>query len=462
MSQSRSLLKNTFIYTIGNLGSKLLTFSLLPILSFYLSKKELGEYDVVLTTISMFVPFVSLQISDAAYKWLLDRDADDYDALRSKIITNGLLIIIATSIVFLAAYFTVGAFVPLQYKYHFAAILVSSIFMPYFQQVTRGLLKNKLYAIAGLSNAVFVLGFNILFLIGLKMKLEALFLALIIANFATCLILIQFSGIYKFINFKLHSVALQKQMLKYCLPLIPNSISWWLVNAADKFLILYYLGVNSNGIYAISSRLPSIITILNTIFILAWQDHSMTSKNSSIDSKTFDRFYTFELSFVLVLISASKIIVEGIVSSSFIDAYKYMPMLFIGAAYSAFSAYFGAYYLKSGNTKGIFVTSIAGGVTNIVVVLLLIKHIGLYSSALGTFLSFLVIFIYRFIDLRKEIDIKVNMVKLTSLTVLCIVFSLALLIHYRYINYILLILATGIFLFLNSEVIGKLKKMVFK
>lgn len=462
MSQSRSLLKNTFIYTIGNLGSKLLTFSLLPILSFYLSKKELGEYDVVLTTISMFVPFVSLQISDAAYKWLLDRDADDYDALRSKIITNGLLIIIATSIVFLAAYFTVGAFVPLQYKYHFAAILVSSIFMPYFQQVTRGLLKNKLYAIAGLSNAVFVLGFNILFLIGLKMKLEALFLALIIANFATCLILIQFSGIYKFINFKLYSVALQKQMLKYCLPLIPNSISWWLVNAADKFLILYYLGVNSNGIYAISSRLPSIITILNTIFILAWQDHSMTSKNSSIDSKTFDRFYTFELSFVLVLISASKIIVEGIVSSSFIDAYKYMPMLFIGAAYSAFSAYFGAYYLKSGNTKGIFVTSIAGGVTNIVVVLLLIKHIGLYSSALGTFLSFLVIFIYRFIDLRKEIDIKVNMVKLTSLTVLCIVFSLALLIHYRYINYILLILATGIFLFLNSEVIGKLKKMVFK
>ena len=462
MSQSRSLLKNTFIYTIGNLGSKLLTFSLLPILSFYLSKKELGEYDVVLTTISMFVPFVSLQISDAAYKWLLDRDADDYDALRSKIITNGLLIIIATSIVFLAAYFTVGAFVPLQYKYHFAAILVSSIFMPYFQQVTRGLLKNKLYAIAGLSNAVFVLGFNILFLIGLKMKLEALFLALIIANFATCLILIQFSGIYKFINFKLYSVALQKQMLKYCLPLIPNSISWWLVNAADKFLILYYLGVNSNGIYAISSRLPSIITILNTIFILAWQDHSMTSKDSSIDSKTFDRFYTFELSFVLVLISASKIIVEGIVSSSFIDAYKYMPMLFIGAAYSAFSAYFGAYYLKSGNTKGIFVTSIAGGVTNIVVVLLLIKHIGLYSSALGTFLSFLVIFIYRFIDLRKEIDIKVNMVKLTSLTVLCIVFSLALLIHYRYINYILLILATGIFLFLNSEVIGKLKKMVFK
>ena len=462
MSQSRSLLKNTFIYTIGNLGSKLLTVSLLPILSFYLSKKELGEYDVVLTTISMFVPFVSLQISDAAYKWLLDRDADDYDALRSKIITNGLLIIIATSIVFLAAYFTVGAFVPLQYKYHFAAILVSSIFMPYFQQVTRGLLKNKLYAIAGLSNAVFVLGFNILFLIGLKMKLEALFLALIIANFATCLILIQFSGIYKFINFKLYSVALQKQMLKYCLPLIPNSISWWLVNAADKFLILYYLGVNSNGIYAISSRLPSIITILNTIFILAWQDHSMTSKDSSIDSKTFDRFYTFELSFVLVLISASKIIVEGIVSSSFIDAYKYMPMLFIGAAYSAFSAYFGAYYLKSGNTKGIFVTSIAGGVTNIVVVLLLIKHIGLYSSALGTFLSFLVIFIYRFIDLRKEIDIKVNMVKLTSLTVLCIVFSLALLIHYRYINYILLILATGIFLFLNSEVIGKLKKMVFK
>ncbi|MGY4539093.1 O-antigen/teichoic acid export membrane protein [Mucilaginibacter sp. UYNi724] len=462
MNQSKSLLKNTFIYTIGNLGSKLLTFSLLPILSFYLSKKELGEYDVVLTTISMFVPFVSLQISDAAYKWLLNREAEDYDALRSKIITNGLLIIIVTSVIFLAAYFTVGAFVPLNYKYHFAAILLSSIFLPYFQQVTRGLQKNKLYAIAGLSNAVFVLGFNILFLIGLKMKLEALFLALIIANFATCIILVQFSGVYKFINFKLYSTALQKQMLKYCLPLIPNSISWWLVNAADKFLILYYLGVNSNGIYAISSRLPSIITILNTIFILAWQDHSMTSKDSSIDSKTFDRFYTFELSFVLVLISASKIIVEGIVSSSFIDAYKYMPMLFIGAAYSAFSAYFGAYYLKSGNTKGIFVTSIAGGVTNIVVVLLLIKHIGLYSSALGTFLSFMVMFVYRYIDLKKEINLKVNMLKLISLTVLCVVFSLALLIHFKYINYILLVLAIGIFLFLNSEVIVKLKKMVFK
>ena len=40
-------------------------------------------------------------------------------------------------------------------------------------------------------------------------------------------------------------------MVKYSLPLVPNSISWSLIALTDRFLIINYLDVGQNGVYSV-------------------------------------------------------------------------------------------------------------------------------------------------------------------------------------------------------------------
>src|SRR5690606_20529222 len=76
MKTNDSLLKKTGIYAIGTFGSKILTFLLIPFYSFYLDREEFGYYDLVITAINLLVPFITLQISDGVFRWLITAKTD--------------------------------------------------------------------------------------------------------------------------------------------------------------------------------------------------------------------------------------------------------------------------------------------------------------------------------------------------------------------------------------------------
>ena len=77
MKDNKSLLKLTILYTIGNLSSKVISFVLVFFTTFYLSKEDVGAYDLILITLSLLSPFVTFQLTDAALRWLLDNDTVD-------------------------------------------------------------------------------------------------------------------------------------------------------------------------------------------------------------------------------------------------------------------------------------------------------------------------------------------------------------------------------------------------
>ena len=80
----------------------------------------------------------------------------------------------------------------------------------------------------------------------------------------------------------------------YSIPLIPNSISWFLINIANKYIILSKLGISDNGIYALSTRFPTIIGVISSVFILAWQDFIINNEPSKeyfeFAKKTLNQF----------------------------------------------------------------------------------------------------------------------------------------------------------------------------
>ncbi|WP_241489830.1 oligosaccharide flippase family protein, partial [Streptococcus pneumoniae] len=71
MSKYKELAKNTGIFALANFSSKILIFLLVPIYTRVLTTTEYGFYDLVYTTIQLFVPILTLNISEAVMRFLM-------------------------------------------------------------------------------------------------------------------------------------------------------------------------------------------------------------------------------------------------------------------------------------------------------------------------------------------------------------------------------------------------------
>ncbi|WP_195480631.1 oligosaccharide flippase family protein [Lactiplantibacillus plantarum] len=72
MDQVKQLFKNTLIFGIGNIGSKLIQFIAVPMFTVFLTTKEYGEADLMTTIVSLALPFFSLCLYDAILRFIID------------------------------------------------------------------------------------------------------------------------------------------------------------------------------------------------------------------------------------------------------------------------------------------------------------------------------------------------------------------------------------------------------
>lgn len=199
-------------------------------------------------------------------------------------------------------------------------------------------------------------------------------------------------------------------LLKYSWPLLPNAISWWLIDLGNRFIILIYLNEAYNGIYAVSARLAGIIALINSVFILSWQDYAISQLKNDTDlisqgSVIFKKYLTLELTAVIFLTSISNYIVRFTTNNEYAEAANYLPLLLFSAALSAFCAFFGALYLREKNTVGVFTTTLVGGLVNIILSILLIKPIGLFGVAIGSIFGFLTTLVIRYSIFKIRLDV---------------------------------------------------------
>ncbi|MEP5132224.1 oligosaccharide flippase family protein, partial [Nonlabens ulvanivorans] len=140
MERANSLLNNTFIYAIGNFGSKVLSYAMVPLFSFFVNKEDLGLYDLFLTSISLLFPVVTLQLSEAMYRWLLTSEN-----LRDKrkVISTGIFSSLILLTIFGLCYLISTYFYSFRYQEYFYLLLIGASLFPIAQQIIRGLGKNK-------------------------------------------------------------------------------------------------------------------------------------------------------------------------------------------------------------------------------------------------------------------------------------------------------------------------------
>jgi len=410
LNQYKSLIKNSFLFAIGSIGSKAISFFMLPLYTRMLTTSDYGQLDVLQTTISLLIPLITFQAIEAVFRYSVDMRENKS---ASSVLMNGILLCLFGMLISLLLFPVFARIEPFStYLLFFYLILFFSMMNGVLKQFVRGLGKIKIFVVSDLAYTASFVTFNIIFLVYLKMGLKGYFLSMVLAHLITTFILLVFGSVFKYLNFKSFDKSFMKTMLIYSIPLIPNGLMWWVMNVSDRYILTYFLGFDATGIYSVSYKFPSLITLMNSIFFMAWQLSAM----QEYGKEGYDNFYknifgvlsSFLLLITAVVLLILKPLMSVFVADAFYESWKYVPLLLVGTVFQAFSSFFGTNYTASKKTKGAFTTSVYGAIVNIGINLLLIPIWGIQAAAFSTMLAYLTMWLLRLFDTKKFVKIKID------------------------------------------------------
>lgn len=408
--KNKSLIKNIGLFTIGSFGSKILSFLLVPLYTAVLTTTEYGSVDLITSTASLLTPILLLSIFDATLRFGMDSNYKKEDVLSTSInvavkgfivLIIGVLVVYITQIikisgvylVFLCVYFFLGA--------------ISQIFNLYLRAKNQA----AIIAFGGIICTFITCISNILFLLVFKYGILGYMISNIIGVSLQNLFQLVAAEIYKDIKLRDYN-DLSKPMIRYSLPLITNSISWWVNNASDRYILTFIKGIAENGIYSVSYKIPTILTMFQGIFYNAWS----ISAIAEFDNKDKDGFignnYTM-YSFVSLII-CSGLLICNIPLASFLykgdyyEAWKCIPFLLVGTVFSGISQFEGSLFAATKNTKLVAKTTIIGAIVNTIGNFIFIYFIGSVGAALATLFGYFITWVLRTIFLQSFIKMRVN------------------------------------------------------
>lgn len=401
----KSLLSDTIIFGIGTLGSKILLFLLVPLYTTYLNTEEYGTADLVITIGQMLLPLVSLTIYDAILPFGLDKTINKENVFKGSLYV--FLVGIAVLLALLPLSYFFKAIYPWKwYVYAFVVVSFANILLLNYLKVCD---KNKLYATIAILNAALLVIFNLLFLKYLRLGVEGYLLSSILSIAICDVVAVIFGKLISEIRKGKLDQKLLKSMISYSIPLIANAISWWVIQSSNKVLIQILGSTTLLGLFTVAAKIPSLINIVTTIFNQAWgisaiKEYS-SKEESSFYSSVFRKYIIVIFLACIFIVMILKPFMKVYVSEEFYISWKIVPLLLMGACYSAISSFCGALYGTVRKSKEIMITTIIACVVNIVVNLIFIPLIGAYGAALGVLLSYMAISYMRMKDVRKIIDI---------------------------------------------------------
>ncbi|PEU60002.1 hypothetical protein CN395_15310 [Priestia megaterium] len=463
MKREKRLLINTIILSFGSVFPKSVTFLILPILTAALTKAEYGTYDLVLTSTSFIVPIFSLLIEQAVFRVLLDAKTE---IERKKIITNSLVYILACSFLL----FIVTSLIVQQLKIEFcisiSIYMVLNLYYRYTLQICRGLGFLKKYSLSSIINSFLNLFLILLFIKWIDYGLYGLLIALNVSILVATLYSIFSISLTKYFSKTLYDWNYIKKLLIYSAPLLPNTLSWWVVSVSDRWIITIFLGVEMTAIYAIANKIPSMFNLVYNNFNLAWQESASTtvSDDDMADYYTniFNHMFNFLVGILLILITTSPILFKVFVDESYYLAYYQMPVLFLAMFFNSFAAYYGGIYVALKKTKNIGLSSLIAALLNIVMNLLFINKIGLYAASFSTLLAYFTLTMYRAIDLQQLIKIRYSYTKILAVVLFLGIVSWMNHANIYYLNIVTFIVSIVVAITLNKSLLNRVFKNVLK
>lgn len=446
------LKRNTIIIAISNLGSKAISFILAPLYSYYMTTAEYGTMDLITTTVGLLFPFVCIDIFEATFRFANDQKYNEKTVLSTSLfIWGGENIIIWVSVLIFAI------------LYKFSLIILVCIFSASLDsiyqilaQFARGRGKMKIFALSGIVNSIVLLFLNIIFMIFLSYGLNGWIISFVVAKLLAVWYLSISINIFENVKIKYIDKTFLKEAIKFCLPLMPSASMWWIMNASDRYIISFYLGVSATGIYAVANKIPVILSVFENVFYQSWQTTAINTMNTEDRDKVYSLVFLKYFQILTVGVIAILLFLKPLIIYLFAKEYHYAwisaAILLICVMFHALAGNLGTLYTVFKNTTGALKTSAIGAGVNIILNLLFIKFFGMNAAAWTTLAAYIVVLIIRWYDISKNVQLKIPIFDV-SVYIFCLMCSLVLYYIDNYFTYVFKILIFVFILYRSKNII---------
>jgi O-antigen/teichoic acid export membrane protein len=407
MSKTALLAKNTLLIATSRVSTQLVMFFMLPLYTATLSPSEYGAVDLIITYAALFAPLIMLNVQQAIFRYLIDARGDV--KAQHGIITNAVEITLGVALLVALVYFIAGVFVDIPFAALMAFYFTSFIVADLVMQIARGLGRTKAFAITGIAQGLLTVLLNLIFMLPLQMGANGMLLGMAIGLILPAIVLAIIIGAHHSIKLSSRDRAIKKQLLAFSLPLLPNTISWWVFSASDRTIISIVLGVAANGIYAVTNKFSNIANSFSAIFYASWSESAVLAINDPDRDKFFSRVANMMVkafgSLGILIMCTTPIIFPLLVNEAFNEALLYLPVLILGTLFNTIVSFYSAIYIAKDLTKQVSNTSIIAAIINLVLCLALIWFIGIWAAAISTAAAYGVMAIYRHYDMKKYVAI---------------------------------------------------------
>lgn len=395
--------KNTYVYLLSNILSAAIPFTLLPILTRYLSPGEYGQVAMFQTMLIGISAFIGLNTVGAANRKFYDDNLNlnDFRSFNGSCLQILIFTLSVSAIVLMVSNSFLAKFLSIPSEWLYLALLVSSctflINLRLGQWQVRKSAKNYGLLQVGnsLVNIILTLIFIVFYANGAQGRIDALVYTGIVS--ATIAILLLYKD--KLISLKGINKNHIKDALRFGAPLVPHVFGAFLLTTSDRFVINNKLGLSEAGVYMVAVQISMSISILfdaiNKAYV-PWLFEKLKLNDGNekkIIVKNTYLYFIFLIFLAALSFLIGPLIVTLVVGDEYRRAGSVIGWLCLGQIFGGMYLMVTNYIFFAKKTGLLSLVTISSGLLNLLTMLVLINYLGVQGAAIAFALSKMVQFL---------------------------------------------------------------------
>lgn len=393
--------KEAAVYGLSSIVGRFLNFLLVPFYTNYLAKAEYGVQSNVYAYVAFAFVIYGYGMDSAYMRFIASTEPGDKKQTLS---IPYFSLLLTSALLSLGIHFFAPAISEVIGAQGHANLIQYAGWILFFDTIVivpfaylRMTNRAKLFAGLRICNIIINVTLTVVMLAFFEMKLEAVFIANLIASAATALMLAWIT--LPQLTLKL-SGRLFREMLGFGFPYIPAGLAGIAIQVIDRPIVKALTNDATLGVYQANYRLGVLMMLVVGMFDYAWRPFFLTHAREQDAPRLFSKVFTYLVTLLMLVFVTGSLFVEDVVRMKFFGRYFFHPDYWGGLsivpiillAYVFTGAYVnfvvGVYLEKK--TKFLPYATGAGALVNIVANLILIPRFGITGAAIATLLSYIV------------------------------------------------------------------------
>lgn len=392
--QLKAIFRDMVKYSPSKLCGMLGNAIIVPVYTSLLSPEQYGLYSLSIAVLSFLCIIFSDWVGLSGLRFFkhhqMTQDMPKYLTTLVTMLVSNLFLMFILSFIFRQNFYDFFH-IPIKYFFAILLLIIPVAIRALLFQLLRAQLKSISFTISTIANQFMTILLSIFFVKVCHLGAIALLLGMAVSITLTDILLIFQSNILSWFRLQKIEWSSVLPIMTYGVPIAATSLSAWIINQSNKFIMNSIHGFSQVGIVGVAYglTLPLLMTIFSIITVAAIP-RIINMYEEKIDvrpliSRFTGYFVLIALPIITVISLYSTDYVQMLSSNDkFLDAFKLIPYFAFGTFFMAITDYTTLQYHLANKTYIDFIIKLTSGIVGVALNILLIPKMGLTGVGIAT------------------------------------------------------------------------------